>query len=285
MTWHNLDSWLNRTELLVLAAILFVAMCGAAAIGLLLQRSRPASDNKDSEGGQEGYIVSAVLGLLALLMGFTFSLAVDRFETRRVLVLEEANAIGTAYLRSQLLAGPDRARMSDLLIRYTDNRIALAKARPGGTAQQQLLAINDGLITDLWAGTSAAFESIKGLDFSSAYLDSLNALIDLDASRKTARAARVPTEVFVVLFVYLVTTAGVLGYVLKGTRGRLAAGFLLALLTLSLMLIMDINRPVAGGVSESQRPMEELKASLAAQPPAVFDKWRARGVAGAAVGR
>jgi hypothetical protein len=51
------------------------------------------------------------------------------------------------------------------------------------------------------------------------------------------------------------------------------------------MLIMDINRPVAGGVSESQRPMEELKASLAAQPPAVFDKWRARGVAGAAVGR
>ncbi|CAN7169130.1 hypothetical protein LJR219_000236 [Phenylobacterium sp. LjRoot219] len=275
MDWRHLDSWLNRTDLPVLAAILFGAMCAAAAIGLLLQRSRRNAAVQDGESGQEGYIVSAVLGLLALLLGFTFSLAVDRFDARRLLVLEEANAIGTAYLRSQLLAEPHRARMSDLLVRYTDNRIALAKARPASTAQQQLLAVNDALITDIWAGTSAAFDSIKGLDFSSAYLDSVNLVIDLDASRRTARAARVPTEVFVVLFVYLVTTAGVLGYVLKGMRGRLAAGFLLALLTLSLILIMDINRPAVGGISESQRAMEELRKSLATQSPAVFDRWRA----------
>ena len=78
--------------------------------------------------GQESYVVSAVLGLLALLLAFTFSLATDRFEARRVLVLEESNAIGTAFLRTQLLGEPHRARLSQLLIEYTDNRIVLAKA-------------------------------------------------------------------------------------------------------------------------------------------------------------
>jgi hypothetical protein len=270
MDWQPFQDWLSRTNLVLIGVILFAAMCAAAAVGILVHGRQ--QKKTESEGGQEGYIVSAVLGLLALLMGFTFSLAVDRFDARRQLVLEEANAIGTAYLRAQLLSEPHRSRMSTLLVRYTDNRIALAKATPGQT--KALLAVNDALLTDIWAATSAAFETIKGLDFSSTYLDSVNALIDLDASRKTARLARVPAEVFAVLFVYLVVTAGVLGYVLKGVRGRLAAAFLLALLTLSLLLILDIDRPVLGGIGESQRPMEELRKTLGSQPPSVFDKWK-----------
>lgn len=274
MAWVMFERWLSRTDLFLLALILFALMCAAATAGYVLHhRARPSGAEED-EG--HGYIVSAVLGLLALLLGFTFSLAVDRFDARRVLVLEEANAIGTAYLRAQLLEEPHRTRTSELLVRYTDNRIALAKARPGSAAQGQLLARNDALITDIWAATSAAFTTIQELDFSSAYLNSINQVIDLDASRKTARAARVPAEVFAVLFIYLITTAGVLGYVLKGPRSRISAGFLLALLTLSLMLILDIDRPVAGGISESQQPMEALRKSFA-QPPSVFDKWRLGG--------
>jgi hypothetical protein len=278
------ETWLNRSNLLLLGLALFAAMSAAAILASRFQRrgDKPPGADGDADGdadkeGGEGYIVSAVLGLLALLLGFTFSLAVDRFETRRHLVLEEANAIGTAYLRSQLLPEPHRARMTGLLVRYTDNRLALAKEAPGSAVQQQLLNTNDALLTDIWAGTSAAFDSIKGLPFSNVYLNAINALIDLDESRKTARQARVPPAVFAILFIYLVTTAGVLGYVLKGARGRLAAGFLLALLTLSLMLIIDINRPMLGVITESQQPMEDLQKSLSAQSPAVFDKWRTPG--------
>jgi hypothetical protein len=274
MDWQIIDTWLNRLDLSLLGAMLFGSLCVAAAIGTVLARARGHGRSDDAEVGQEGYIVSAVLGLLALLLGFTFSMSVDRYDARRVLVLEEANAIGTTYLRAQLLAEPHRARMSDLLVRYTDNRIDLAKAAPGSTAQRQLLQANDALITDMWAAASAAFETIKGLDFSSTYLDSVNAMIDLDAARKTARAARVPTEVFGVLFVYMFTAAGVLGYVLRGARGRIAGGFLLTLLTLSLILTIDINRPVLGSITESQRPMEELRGLLAERQPAAFDKWR-----------
>jgi hypothetical protein len=266
------QAWLTTNPLWMVGLALFATMCVAAAAGTLLQQRRVQNDKAASSDGQEGYIVSAVLGLLALLLGFTFSLAVDRFETRRHLVLEEANAIGTAYLRAQLLPEPHRARTTGILVRYTDNRILLAQAKPGQNAQ--LLATNDSLLTDLWAATAAAFDDIKRYDFSSTYVDSINALIDLDASRKTARLARVPAEVFVVLFVYLVTTAGVLGYVLRGYRGRLAAGFLLFLLTLSLLLIIDIDRPTGGGIVESQRPMLELRKSMDAQPPQIFDRWR-----------
>ena len=275
MNWEWFDRWINNANLLLIGVILFAAMCLAAVVGILLKASRQGRGAAaDAEGGQEGYIVSAVLGLLALLLGFTFSMATDRFDARRVLVLQEANAVGTAYLRAQLLDAPHRQRATDLLLRYTDNRIALAKAAPGGAEQRRLLALNDGMLTDLWAATAAAFESIKGLDFSSSYVDSINEVINIDQARKTARLARVPGEVFAALFIYLVTTAGVLGYVMKGGRGHLAAIFLLLLLVLSLMLILDINRPMGGIVTESQRPMEDLRKTLAAQPPAVFDRWR-----------
>ena len=102
----------------------------------------------------------------------------------------------------------------------------------------------------------------------------MNNMIDLDASRRAARSAHVPTEVLGVLLVYLVVTTGVLGFVIAGSRAQLAAGFLLVLLTLSLLLIIDIDRPTIGGIRESQGPMEQLRNSMRSQPPAVYDRWR-----------
>jgi len=243
---------------LVLALMLAAAACGMA-LRRVNDRSSAASATAQSEG-LEGYIVSAVLGLLALLMGFTFALAVDRFEIRRGLVLQEANAIGTTYLRAQLLEEPHRTRVSRLLVEYADNRITLA--RTGAAAAPQLLATNDRLVTDLWTATVAAFPTVKDMDFSTAFVEGMNEVIDLDAARKAARQARVPSAVFGVLIIYVVATAGVLGYVLGNGRGRLAAGFLLPLVALSLMLVVDIDRPVNGGVREGQGPMEALRASL-----------------------
>lgn len=284
MSWSAFYAWMDASSLVVIAIVLFAAMGVAAALGAglqLLGNRGQAATPKDGSDGQEAYVVSAVLGLLALLLGFTFTLAVERFDARRHLVVEEANAIGTAYLRAQLLPEPHRSRTSDILVRYTDNRIRLAQANPGPEGQRYL-ATNDALLTDLWAATSAAYDEIKSLPASGVYLDSVNHLIDLDASRKAARRARVPSEVFAVLFVYLVTAAGVLGYVLRAMRGRLTAGFLLALLTLSFLMVVDIDRPTMGAINEDQRTMLDLQKSLAAQPPRVFDKWRTPTAASAA---
>ncbi|MGN6149303.1 MAG: hypothetical protein ACTHPD_12235 [Rhizomicrobium sp.] len=267
--------WIGDAPLLAIGAILFACTVAAAIFGASLRArhaARPETDGDKDSSSHESYIVSAVLGLLALLMGFTFSLAIDRFETRRALVVEDANAIGTAYLRAQLLGAPHRARLSKLLIAYTDNLITLAKLPPAEARAK--VADDDRLLNDIWAASAAAFDSIKQYDFSSTFADSMNAMIDMDSSRRAARQAHVPPEVFGVLLIYLVGTAGVLGYVLGLGRARFAAAFLLLLLCLSLLLILDIDRATGGGITESQGPMEALSRSLHAQDPAIFDRWR-----------
>lgn len=275
MIW--IGQWIETAPLWIVTAVLLGLMVLASYVGHSVRRyhdKNPPVDEKVARlmAGQEGYIVSAVLGLLALLTGFTFSLAVDRFETRRALVLEEANAIGTTYLRTQLLDAPHRSRISDLLVQYTDNRIALAAAQHNKEGEE-VLARNDRLVTELWTATVAAFPTIRGLDFSTAYLDSMNALIDLDAARKASRAAKVPPAVFGVLAIYIIITAAVMGYVLVGPRGRVTGLFLFMLIVMAQLLIIDIDRPTAGKVTESPEPMLRLRETLAT-PPAVFDRMK-----------
>lgn len=269
-----LIGWVDGAPMLVLGGAVLVLMALAVATGVMIKRQhlRDRHGKDDGVGDGESYMVSGVLGLLALLMGFTFALAVDRFETRRTLVMQEANAIGTAYLRTQLLDEPHRARISGLLIDYAENRVALGKSNVA--RNPQLLVKNDRLVTELWAATASAFQTIKGLDFSSAFLESMNTLIDLDASRKAARLVRVPTEVFGVLVIYVIVTAGVLGYVFVGKRGRSAAAVMLFMLSMSLLLIVDIDRPTGGGVREGQGPMERLVESFKATPGSAYDRFR-----------
>lgn len=102
----------------------------------------------------------------------------------------------------------------------------------------------------------------------------ISQVADLDMARKAARQARVPTIVFVVLLIYVVVTAGMLGYVRAASRRVVAVGLLFALKVMSLMLILDIDRPNGGGVIESQEPMMVLRDSLRNQPPDAFDRWR-----------
>jgi len=269
-----LSNLMNGAPVLVVALFVLVLMGVCAVLGAAAKRSvARRGEAGEKEDGQEAYVVSAVLGLLALLMGFTFSLAVDRYETRRALVLEEANAIGTAYLRTQLLEQPHRARISGLLTTYADNRLRLSQTSTVKAAEP-LMATNEALVFNLWAATDAAFPTIQHLDFSSAYLDSMNLVIDLDASRKAARLVRVPATVFLVLILYMAVSAYVMGYVLVGHRSRASGLFLLALLTLALALIIDIDRPGRGTVRESEGPMTDLVASLKSWNPADFDRWR-----------
>jgi hypothetical protein len=249
------SAWLSTTSLAPVAGILFVTVGGALLLGWLVRHKVPRAP-------QEGdtLLTSSVLGLLALLLSFTFALATDRYETRRILVQTEANAIGTMYLRSQLLEEPHRAELSRILIAYTDNRIALAKAKPNENAD--LLATNDRLLRDFWTAAAATFPSIRDLDFSSTFYDSVNQMIDLDATRKSARMARVPPLVFILLFIYVAASAAMLGFFAVGRRGFAQSALFLFLLVLVLLVVVDIDQPSLGGIRESQAPMERLRATL-----------------------
>lgn len=272
------DDWFVAVSGWIIALVIFGGMFAASALGTWLRQRHVRRKGKtekaaEEESNQQAFLVSSVMGLLALLIGFTFSMAVARFDTRRHNVLEEANAIGTTYLRSQLLEEPHRARLSKLLVNYTDVRIELATTKPG-PKMKPLSEASDRLIADLWTATVAAFPSMRPYDFSSSYLQTMNALIDMDAARRASRAAQVPSEVFLVLLLYQFIAAGVISYMLVGHRGRRTAMFLFLLFGITLMLVIDIDRPTTGGITESQKPMLQLRAFMKAQPPASFDRFR-----------
>ena len=269
MSSPGFSAWLTATPLWLIALTLLLAMALSSLLGNYLRQRRLRK-----QGGEElveadgSFMLSSVVGLLALLIGFTFSLALDRFETRRGLALEEANAIGTTYLRTQLLDEPYRSRISQLLVAYADSRLEVSRLQDN---EARALAVrNDRLANQLWVETMAAWPTIRGFDFSSSYLDSMNTVIDLKESRNISRQAKVPYEVYLVLFIYLVATAGLTGYTRKTPRERWSALFLFLLLTLTLMLIIDIDSPVNGGINQSQLPMEDLQASLRSTPPSFF---------------
>ena len=271
----NVIDWLFvRIPIWQLGIGVFLLQFAAMEIGRRLKQYRAArAESGLAKLGKEDFVISAILGLLALLLGFTFSLALDRFDTRRTLVVEEANAIGTTYLRAQTFDEPHRSRLSRLLLHYVDNRLAAGSASDLPQMQQQL-AITDALQTQLWAETVAAVGP-KRDGISSAFLTSMNQTIDLAASRKAARIAHVPARVFATLLIYMAAAACSLGYIFADVR-RIVGASLLLLITLAFQLIVDIDRPVSGTMKESQQPMQDLKVSLSAQPPAVFGSGLAK---------
>jgi hypothetical protein len=270
---HNafLD-WLSHVPIWPIGIVLLALMAGSFFAGRFMHARATRRGLVRKNTAFDGFIVSAVLGLLALLLGFTFSLAIQRYEERRQLVVNSANAIGTAYLRSQLLDSPHRERLSRILVDYTHVQIALADNDfpYSGPLRER----SDALLTDLWAATTAALTDPKNAAFVFAVSGAMNSVIDLDEVRKTARSIRVPFEVYVVLLGYLISVAGVLGYEIEKGRSTFVACFVLSLMTISLLLVIDIDRPGSGGIQESQEPMLDLRDTLGHQAPAVFDRWR-----------
>jgi hypothetical protein len=274
-----LTNWLSGLSLPGVAVAVFVTMLLAGLGGHVIQRlqHRRARRREQSEHSQENYLVGGMLGLLALLLAFSFSLALQRYEERRHLVIDEANAIATSYLRAQLLDEPHRSRLSRLLIDYTDNRIRLGTVSGD---QKANLARNDRILIEIWAAVMAARDSANRHGVSTAIFLAFNQVGSLDSERKIARQVRVPQPVLLLLYGFMGTTAAVLGYVLEERRSWIGAISLFILLSLYVGIVVDLNRPTSGNVTESQEPMLMLRQSLGDQPPQVFDGVIAQEMAG-----
>lgn len=250
----GLTEWLNtEAPQWVLAVFLMGLLAFAYFVGVRINRKR---GEPDLDADASGFIISTLLGLLALLLGFTFALAVDRFESRRLLVLDEANAIRTSYLQAQTFEEPERALLSSLLVAYADNRLRLGSTRDRADTVR-LMAVSYALQQRMWRTAVTAVNRQRD-DVSATFMQSMNQLIEIAAARRSAREAHVPTRVFAVLIIYMIVSAAILGYVLGG-RQRTAMLTVFLLLTMSYVLIVDIDEAKKGGIRESQQPMEELR--------------------------
>ena len=136
-----------------------------------------------------------MLGFVGLILAFGLTLAVGRYENRRASVVEEANAIGTTYLRAQTLAEPMRSRSLQLLTAYTDTSIRLAQAVPSSAAAKRALADGQSLQRELWALAGRSLAAAPTASAPRLYVETLNQMIDQQAVRKAVLNNRVPPAV------------------------------------------------------------------------------------------
>src|SRR2546423_9478798 len=181
---------LNSVELgLVLTAIVF----GATGIAVLL-----GGRHREHSGMREPFAVlqGALLGVVGLILAFGLSLAVGRYQDRRAAVVDEANAIGTTYLRAQMLAEPVRSSSLALLMQYTDQSILLGKAVPGSTKAKSIIAAENVLQRRLWALAGQAGAAAPGGTAPPPYGETLNEMIDSPGGRVAGVDHRVPARVW-----------------------------------------------------------------------------------------
>ena len=211
-----------------------------------------------------GAMVGATLGLLAFMLAFTFGMAASRFDTRKQLVLDEANAIGTTYLRAAML--PERRDEIRALLRsYVDAR--LEAVRPGQVAEEILRS--EGIQGQLWAAATAVGlqhgESIVvGL-----FVESLNEVIDLHAKRVTAGLRnRIPGAIWAALLTIATLSLAAMGYHagLVGTVRSVTILVVAVSFSAVIGLIADLDRPQEGTLTVSQQALIDVRRSMDPSP-------------------
>jgi hypothetical protein len=225
--------------------------------------------------GPTGMLVGSILALMAFLLAITMGMATDRFDTRRGLVLEEANSIGTTYLRAGYLPEPAASDSRELLREYVPLRIVNEGEVPSDKADEIARAaeIRDELwaIAEELATTTPDYPDPTVLAvYHASYTESLNETIDVATTREVAGIyARVPETVLLLLFVGSALTLGMVGYSagLTGRRSPLTALVLIVVLGAVITLIIDIDRPQGGTLTVSQLPLVQLQEQIGPPTP------------------
>lgn len=254
-------------DLSIPAIVLAFAVISLGAYELGFRLGRWWQDREPGEQeGPTGVLVGGLLGLMAFLLAVTMGMASDRFDTRRGLVLAEANAIGAAYLQADYLPQPERDQLKELVREYLPQRI------PSGDRAQVMSQIerSRALQQEMWAIQAAVAESGHSPDLMSSLGDSLTEIVTLAETRVVAGLyARVPETVVLLLLGGSVLSLAMLGYAAGLTRRRsmLSAIVLIVALGAVTSLVIDLDRPQDGFLQVSQQALLDVQAWIGLPTP------------------
>ena len=245
--------------------LLTIFLVSVAAILAASEIGRQLGVRTADRGGKNiSTLESAILALLALMIGFTFAMALSRFEGRREAVLNEANAIGTTALRARLLPPPHRAEVLKLLREYVQIRLDLTQRIPSPMELSAAIARSNELQEALWQQAKAVVGKDNAMVPTGLFIQTLNEMIDNQAKRLTALRNRVPNVVLVALYAMAVIASAFTGYTsgLEARRSRLPVYITGMLICAVILLIQDLDRPSAGFITTSQQPMVDTAAGI-----------------------
>jgi hypothetical protein len=217
-------------------------------------------------GGNVSTLESAMLGLLALIIGFTFAMALSRFEARRVAVLNEANAIGTTALRARLLPEPHRQDILKLLREYVQIRVDIVRSGHSLAELRTVVDRSNVIQEALWQQAKAMIVKDNNMVPTGLFIQTLNEMIDDQERRLAAFRNRVPNIVLVGLFWIAAIAGGFAGYAsgLDPKRNRLPVYIMGFLVSAVILLIFDLDRPNGGFITNDQQSMVDVATSIGA---------------------
>ena len=247
----------------VIVVSLLALMFAANEVGYRLGRG-PRADEPEGSHAVTNTLKGSIIGLVALLLGFSYSITSSKFNQRQRLVLDEANAIGTCYLRAGLLAEPARSHIRTVLQRYTDVRIEhFERALEPGEYQRTTKAM-DAAMVDLWSAVEDGVKADHELAHTSQIVPAANEVIDLSATRAWASHNQMPASVLFLLAVCMIISSGLVGHS-SGQVGRRHLGLWIGLnilVMLVLFVVLDFDRPRRGLIQVNHAPLIELRESI-----------------------
>jgi hypothetical protein len=247
---------------LVFFPLVLVLLFAAGWLGMWLKARY--SDTVDAGSSSFKTLESAVLGLLALLLGFSFSMAVSRYDLRKDLEVGEANAIGTTWLRTSALGEPARTAARSLLKEYVPVRIAFFEAGTDQRAIADSLSRAGVLQSELWR--VAADDANGHRDpVTALFLATLNDTIDFSEKRTAALENRIPGAAWALL-IFMSCAASLLVGIGATARSRVLLLVLPLVVGSALTLILDLDSPRAGFVRIHQHSMVRVAEQMAATP-------------------
>ena len=257
----NFDQIFYQTDHRLIAVSMLVLLAMAGEIGF-----RSGSRKRDSQDSYRSLVSgtsAAMLGLLALLLGFTLSMGVSRWDERRDVIVTESNAIGTLWLRAGLLENPLRDDLRDALYDYTDIRIALGGAGGDREALRIARSKSESLHASIWSVVEQASQPGQSNAVLSSLISGANELIDIHELRISSIENYLPA----VLFVLLITIASVAIWFFAwsfgaSSQGRRTANLMLGILIGAVLLvIMDVNRPQRGQITVGIESLQRVSES------------------------
>ncbi len=253
---YGLDEWL--------IALGFLAMLLLAGEGGFRLGNRVRSRVPETTKSQITNLQGAILALFGLLLAFTFSMAVSRYDLRKQLVVEESTSIGTTYLRAQLLPEPYSTEISRLLRDYVDMRLQFFAVGADLERVAQVSAETERIQDEIWSQAIVAAAIDPQAETTGWFLQSLNETIDLPTKRLAALQNRIPEVVILLLFFGGILAVGAVGYGygLGAHRNIFLMSVFSVLIVLVVVVIIDLDRPRRGLITVSQQSMLELRESL-----------------------
>ena len=254
-----MNGWLNTASEWVIYLMAILLIIAGGEIGVAL--ARRDRDRPDSDADRFlSTLAAPSVGLLALMIGFTFAMALSRFDARRAAVLSEANAIGTAALRGRLLPAPYDTTVAPLFREYATLRVGSLGDAVTSPATGQAIRRSLDIQEQLWRAGMAAAAANAQVVPAGLFIQALNTMIDVHQARLTAARNRVPAVVFLTLEGIAIVAFGFAGYGLRlgHVRNRYAMWIMAVMFGSVIMLVFDLDQPQNGFITVSQQPLLDL---------------------------